>query len=69
MTWILRVSDNEDETVSFDELERNADKDEDPIAEEVINKEEVFKDFDDDEEEEKEKRKEVTIQKEKRQKA
>ena len=32
-----------------DELEKNADKDEDPIAEEVINKEEVFKDFDDEE--------------------
>ena len=45
----ISVINNEDETVSFDELEKNADKDEDPIAEEVINKEEVFKDFDDEE--------------------
>ena len=36
----ISVINNEDETVSFDELEKNADKDEDPIAEEVINKEE-----------------------------
>ena len=43
----ISVINNDDETVSFDELERNADKDEDPIAEEVINKEEIFKDFED----------------------
>ena len=35
--------------MSFDELERNAELEEAPIAEEVINKEELFDDFDDSE--------------------
>jgi DNA-directed RNA polymerase subunit beta len=46
----ISVINNNDDVVGFDELERNADKDENPIAEEVMEKEDIFKDFDDSEE-------------------
>ena len=52
VTWDINGGLEFDEAAKkeiFDELEKNADKDEDPIAEEVINKEEVLKDFDDEE--------------------
>ena len=39
------ICNNNDDIVGFDELERNADKEDNPIAEEVMEKEEVFKDF------------------------
>ena len=41
----ISVINNNDDIVGFDELERNADKEDNPIAEEVMEKEEVFKDF------------------------
>ena len=47
----ISVINNNDDVVGFDELERNADKDENPIAEEVMEKEDIFNDFDDNEEE------------------
>ena len=46
----ISVINNNDDVVGFDELERNADKDENPIAEEVMEKEDAFKDFDDSDE-------------------
>ena len=42
----ISVINNNDDVVGFDELEKNADKDENPIAEEVMEKEDIFKDFD-----------------------
>ena len=45
----ISVVNNNDDIVGFDELERNADKDENAIAEEVMEKEDIFKDFDDEE--------------------
>ena len=45
----ISVINNDDDEMSFDELERNAENEETPIAEEVINKEELFDDFDDSE--------------------
>ena len=45
----ISVINNNDDVVGFDELERNADKDENPIAEEVMEKEDIFKDFDEEE--------------------
>ena len=44
----ISVINNDNDEVSFDELERNAEKEEAPIAEEVINKEELFDDLEDD---------------------
>ena len=46
----ISVINNDDDIVGFDELERNADREDNPIAEEVINKEEIFKDFDNEDE-------------------
>ena len=46
----ISVINNSDDVVSFDELERKADLDDNPIAEEIIDKEELFKDIDNDEE-------------------
>ena len=45
----ISVINNDDDIVGFDELERNADKDENPIAEEVIEKEDLFKNLDNEE--------------------
>ena len=45
----ISVINNSDDEVSFDELERKADLEDNPIAEEVINKDELFKDLDDEE--------------------
>ena len=45
----ISVINNSDDEVSFDELERKADLEDNPIAEEVINKDELFKDLDNDE--------------------
>ena len=42
----ISVINNSDDILSFDELERKADLDDNPIAEEVINKDELFKDLD-----------------------
>ena len=45
----ISVINNSDDEVSFDELERKADLEDNPIAEEIINKDELFKDLDSDE--------------------
>ena len=45
----ISVINNNDDVVGFDELERNADIDENPIAEEVMEKEDLFKNLDDEE--------------------
>ena len=45
----ISVINNSDDEVSFDELERKADLEDNPIAEEIINKDELFNDIDDDE--------------------
>ena len=42
----ISVINNDDDVVSFDELEKSAD-DDTPVAEEIIDKEDLFKDFDD----------------------
>ena len=41
----ISVINNNDDIVGFDELERNADKEDNPIAEEGMEKEEVLKGF------------------------
>ncbi len=43
----ISVINNSDDVLSFDELERKADLEDNPIAEEVIDKDELFKDLDD----------------------
>ena len=47
----ISVINNNDDVVGFDELEKNADNDENPIAEEVMEKEDIFKDFDEEDNE------------------
>ena len=42
----ISVINNDDDVVSFDELEKSTD-DDTPVAEEIIDKEDLFKDFDD----------------------
>ncbi len=45
----ISVINNDDDVVSFSELEKTVEDDDAPIAEEVMNKDDIFKDFDEEE--------------------